>query len=86
MRKEYEKPAVAVEEYRLTQTIAGCDTIKVGFKSSDCVKNDTDLPVTVRDLAFEGDFIEGDCVESALQMDGDDGICYHTSANMAFTS
>lgn len=86
MKKAYVKPTLVVELYQLTQSIAACET-KIGFKSSECVINDTDGPTDqMKDLAYDGWFLSGYCDDSAEGMDGLDSICYHTNANAAFTS
>ena len=85
MKKQYEKPTLAVEYYQLTQAIAACVT-KIGFLDSDCVKHDTDATDHMKDLAWDGYFVQGHCSKYATGMDADDSICYHTNANAAFTS
>ena len=84
MKKQYEKPTLAVEYYQLTQAIAACVT-KIGFLDSDCVKNDTDATNQMKNLAWEGYFMTG-CDQVPTDMDQDDSICYHTNANAAFNS
>ena len=85
MKKTYMAPAIAIERYELTQSIAAC-SIKIGFLSSDCVKKDPDATDQMRDLAWTGFFTDNKCDLSAVGMDGNDGICYHTNANAAFRS
>lgn len=86
MKKVYEKPMMAVEYYQLTQAIAAC-SIKIGFLSSECVKNDPDATIEMKNLAWDNWFVqEGACAQIAVDMDNDDGICYHTNVNAAFNS
>lgn len=84
MRMPYEKPMMAIERYELTQTIASCAT-KIGFLNSACVLKDPDAPPEMKDLADIGFFNDG-CDMMPEGMDGQDGLCYHTSANTAFNS
>ena len=84
MKKQYEKPTLAVEYYQLTQAIAACVT-KIGFLDSDCVKNDRDATNQMKNLAWGGYFVSG-CDQSATGMDQNDSICYHTNASAAFNS
>ena len=86
MKKKYEKPLIAVENYVLTQTIADCG-VKIGFADSDCVIDDNDAPRGFRDLANIGYFTASGCdYEPPSNPDGYDKICYHTQAAMLFTS
>ena len=83
MKKQYEKPMLAVEYYQLSQSIAACAT-KIGFLNSECVVKDPDATNKMKDLAYSDYFVE--CIESPTGMDKDDSICYHTNANAAFNS
>lgn len=86
MKKQYEKPTLAVEYYQLTQAIAACVT-KIGFLDSACVKKDPDATYHMRDLAYDGYFVSvPGCEQVPTDMDQDDSICYHTNANAAFNS
>ena len=86
MKKEYVTPEIAIEHYEVTQAIASCVT-KIGFLSSDCVKNDPDATNRMKDLAWSGYFTEqGKCDIYAIGMDEYDSICYHTNASAAFSS
>lgn len=85
MKRNYVTPVITVEYYELTQSIAACIT-KINSLDSMCVLNDSD-GVPVWDYAFDGWFAPGHCAEEwTAGMDSDDGICYHTSINQAFTS
>ena len=83
MKRKYVTPAIAMEYYNLSQTIAGCAT-KIGFSNSECVLNDPDSTAGMKDFAMEGYFAAGGCEQPA--MDGYDIICYHTNAQAAFNS
>lgn len=86
MKMVYEKPMMAVEYYQLTQAIAACST-KIGFLSSDCVKNDPDATSGMKDLAWDGWFADtANCEDAVSSESGDDKICYHTNAKAAFSS
>lgn len=88
MKKKYEKPLIAVENYVLTQTIADCG-VKIGFADRYCVIDDNDAPRGFRDLASIGYFTasgSGCFFEPSSNQDGYDKICYHTQAAMLFTS
>ena len=84
MKRSYVTPAIAVEYYDLTQSIAACMT-KINSLSSQCVIEDSDSGA-MRDWAEVGWFVDGNCTEAAEGMEFDDGICYHTSVQIAFTS
>ena len=85
MKKQYEKPTLAVEYYQLTQAIAARVT-KIGFLDSACVTQDPDATNQMRSLAWVGYFVQGHCNEYPEGMDANDGICYHTNANAASNS
>lgn len=86
MKKKYEKPLIAVENYVLSQAIASCST-RIGFNSSACVFDDEDAPDGFRNLAGIGYFTaDGKCHFKPDTADVYDNICYHTSANAMFQS
>lgn len=86
MKKKYEKPLIAVENYVLSQAIASCST-RIGFNSSACVFDDVDAPAGFRNLAGIGYFTaDGKCTSQPNITDVYDNICYHTSANAMFQS
>lgn len=84
MKKTYEKPLIAVENYMLSQTIATCD-VRIGFDNSACVIDDQDAPNDFRNLAYTGVFTDKCDLEPNIG-DKYDNICYHTSAAAMFTS
>lgn len=85
MKKEYERPSVAVEHFRLSTAISGCIT-KIGFLDSACVYNDPDAPTEMRGLAVGMWFTAGHCLNVMQGGQSKDGICYHTNANATFSS
>lgn len=87
MKRNYVTPVIAVEHYNLTQSIAACIT-KINIMTRDCVLNDSDATRGMQDLARDwGYFMDTTgCGELAFGMSDQDGTCYHTNANAAFTS
>lgn len=87
MKIPYEKPAMAIERYALTQSIASC-AVKIGMQTSQCVKDDTDAPDDMKNLAWEGYFVdEGiNCDKAATSGTYEDGVCYHTATSLTFSS
>lgn len=86
MKKTYEKPLVAVENFVLSQAISACD-IKIGLKNSQCVINDVDSTSHMVNYAATGWFLNTYCTNTAVDTDNDDKMCYHTSTGYgAFTS
>ena len=85
MKKKYVTPMIAVEHYELTQTIAAC-SIRIGFAGTECVESDPDSPPALKDVAQWYFTNSKDCFDVPSNDDMLDGICYHTSANAAFTS
>ena len=85
MKRNYVTPAIAVEYYNLTQSIAVCDR-KIGLTDSLCVINDyEDATDDMREWAYDKWFLAG-CEKYAEEMGANDGMCYHTNANAAFAS
>lgn len=84
--KKYEKPAVLVERFSLSESLANCSTYRVNFMDAQCVLSRMDsLPQPMVDLAASGYFMSGDgCLPDHTPTDG--AVCYFTSTNMAFTS
>lgn len=89
MKMKYEKPMVAVDLYKLTQSIAAC-AIKVGYTNSGCFLESPNVPPEIKSWAANGWFVEGSCAISTIAgttYDGIfDGMCFHTQANGALTS
>lgn len=86
MKKKYQKPMVAVEFYKLSQSIAAC-TIKIGFLDNQCVVNDPDSPIEMRSLAYAyPEYFSTDCAIYYNNIQDNDSLCFHTQANATFTS
>lgn len=85
MKMTYQKPAVAVERYALSQSIAAC-SLRIGLVNSACVYNDADAPPDMKALAINGWFTAGNCSTTASGGQSADGTCFHTSSNAAFKS
>ncbi|MGM9523803.1 MAG: hypothetical protein ACI3VU_05265 [Faecousia sp.] len=86
MKRAYQKPHLEIESFVLTQQITSCSYLKIGFSDKACVENDTDSTEKMMRLALTGVFSDGCELPPIFAPEGDDGICYHTSINMAFTS
>lgn len=83
MKKSYEKPAVCVEHYAMTQAIAASCTIKIyndpTLHADQDVLNDPDATNSMKNLARVGGFVSFDGCTLALEGRVVDGICFHTS-------
>lgn len=84
MKMKYEKPAITVERYELTQTIAACG-IKIGFVNGPCVTSDPHATEEMVYLAIQGYFTAGvgdfsGCAELIPVGEDENGMCYHTNA------
>lgn len=95
MKKQYQKPIFAVDEFSLTQQISACAYLKIGFNTSACVTDNKDqmdklIPGygELLGLAKVGYFWDtnGGCEVHGSFATETDLLCYHTLANMAFTS
>lgn len=84
--KKYKKPAVLVERFSLSESLANCSTYRVNFMDTKCVLDRQDsLPPDMIYLASNGYFMSGSgCDINKRPTDG--AVCYYTSTNMAFTS
>lgn len=81
MKMKYEKPMVAVDHYKLSQSIAGC-AFKVNNADSACYLRDPDVPAVIKSFAASNWFTaDGNCAIQAKAGQTYDGICYHTQAN-----
>ena len=85
MKKPYISPTIEMESFMLNQQIASCPVIKISLTDSACVLNDPDSTHHMKNLAMAGFFFEG-CIAPPEGMSSEDGICYHTNMNLAFTS
>ena len=84
MKKQYEKPMMAVEYFALTQAIASC-TLEVPYMDSVCVLN-SPLPDETKSWAINGWCLAGHCDNFETGSNPNDGLCYHTQMASAFTS
>ena len=85
MKKAYERPVLLVERFELTQRLSNCSLL-IGLTNSACVLKDTDSTIPMRNMAQAGYFTAGNCDWYPMHQDADDGVCYHTSVNLAFSS
>lgn len=87
MKKQYQKPMLAVEYFELTQSVAACVGIRIHHADADCIAKDPDATDVMKDFALSGFFLGNACTLPFYAGDtGMDGSCYHTSINSAFTS
>lgn len=86
--KKYEKPAVLVERFSLSESLANCSAYRVNFLDANCVTARQDsLPPEMVFLATSGYFMNGSGCDKDLRQQATEGaVCYFTSTNMAFTS
>lgn len=73
-----------VERFALTQMLSSCG-LHIGHNDNQCVKDDYDTPGRLRDLAAAGWFLGG-CAAHWVGEDDYDGVCFHVSSNLMFTS
>lgn len=86
MKMEYQKPMVAVEHYKLSQSIAAC-VIQINSLDNACVVDDDDTPPEMRSTAiYYPEYFSTGCIENAAYVQDNDSICYHTQVSAAFTS
>lgn len=85
MKKPYKSPTIEIESFMLNQQIASCGAIQISLTNMDCVLNDPDATPEMERLAFTGFFLDG-CSLTPIGTEFDDGICYYTNINVAFTS
>ena len=85
MKKAYKKPMMLMESFGVTQMLSNC-TLLIGFNNSACVLADTDSTIAMRNMALAGYFTGDNCDWYPMNNDNDQGVCYHTSVNLAFTS
>ncbi len=85
MKKAYNKPIVLMESFGVTQMLSNC-TLRIGFQDENCVLNDTDSTDDMKILAWNSYFNAGACAWYPQDQDFEEGVCYHTSVNLAFSS
>ena len=82
IRKTYEKPRIAIEDFVLNQFIAGSCSIKTNDDGWEAELAEKD-PFTYAGY-IAGQFAEA--IQCAFDADDDnDGICYHTQGSPLFT-
>ena len=92
MKRQYEKPMLAVEHYSLTQSITACSGIKIYSSAAvpgrDDVKKDPDATNAMLNWVRVNGFLEGgaNCSITLNGYTDTDGVCYHTNLNAAFNS
>ena len=75
-----------MESFGITQMLTSC-TLKIGFANQQCVLDDENATFDMWDLAMNGYFSPLGCEGwYPDNVDFDEGVCYHTSVNLAFTS
>ena len=85
-RKSYTKPAILVEDFRVSNYVAGCGTVVSNVSLTDPSTGCLTVDMQTLYNAF-GTFIDAlGCTEAAGSGDGNDGYCYFTYANSIFTS
>lgn len=80
--KKYEKPAILVERFAVSQRISSCG-LKLNSLDMICVLNTPGIPEEAMDMAFAGYFTnEGGCIK-----EGTNGkFCLNTSVGTAVIS
>ena len=89
-KRTYSKPELLVERFDLTQCLSNCSVL-IGFQNQMCILRDTDSTPNLKNYAANGIFSpdphigcgDGNFIDDK---DFEDGICYHTSVNLIFTS
>ena len=85
MKRQYHKPALLVERFDLTQTLSNC-SVMIGLTDLKCILKDEDSTSDMKNYAMAGFFTAEHCSKYITDMDHQDGICYHTSVNLVFSS
>lgn len=85
MKKQYTSPAIELESFAVSQQITSCGSMQINLTNATCVIRDVDSTEEMRRLAHIGFFLDG-CYLQASGMTANDGYCYNTNVNVAFTS
>lgn len=85
MKKAYTSPVIEMENFTIAQQIASCGAMQINLTDAACVLADTDSTEEMKRLANIGFFLGG-CDMQASGMTTNDGYCYNTNINIAFTS
>ncbi len=89
MKKNYHSPKVIMESFSVTEQASSCAAVQISSTDAMCVIQDADSTPGMIDFAFFGGFLYAqNCKIPVPEMDpeGGDGLCYHTSVAMVFTS
>lgn len=91
MKKSYLPPRVIMESFDVRSQTDSCSAIQIGSTDSMCVIQDKDSTPGMVDFAFYGGFLGAEtngCTIPVPEIDPEtgDGLCYHTSVALAFTS
>ncbi len=91
MKKPYLPPRVIMESFDVRSQTDGCTAVQIGLINSMCVIQDKDSTPGMVDFAFYGGFLGAEtngCTIPVPEIDPEtgDGLCYHTSVAMVFTS
>ena len=88
MKRQYHRPELLVERFDLTQTLSNC-SVMIGLQDQRCILKDEDSTNQMKNYAVKGYFSADPyigCGKPITNMDHEDGICYHTSVNLVFSS
>ncbi len=86
MKRIYSRPELLVERFDLTQTLSNC-SVMIGFADQRCILADEDSTSQMKQYAVMGYFTADGCNGKYItDKDHEDGICYHTSVNLIFSS
>ena len=86
-RKSYAKPTILVEDFRISNYVAGCGTIVSNINLTDPTTDGCLTSTMQYTNTISGWFIDAlGCTTGASSGDGNDGYCYFTYANSIFTS
>ena len=91
MKKSYQPPRVMMETFDVRSQADGCSAVQIGLTNSMCVIQDKDSTPGMVDFAFYVGFLGSEtngCQIPVPEIDPEtgDGLCYHTSVAMVFTS
>lgn len=90
MKKNYQAPRVVMQIIDVGEYTSGCTAVKINFIDSICVINDYNATPGMLDFALYGGFLTSASCSIPVPAQDDtgtgDGLCYHTSSAMAFTS
>ncbi len=85
MKKPYKKPFLLMERFGVTQMLSNCSLL-IGFQDENCVLDDENSTQAMWELALQGYFAAGACSWYPHNKGYEEGVCYHTNVNLAFSS